>query len=149
VVPLFLAGHLTLWEDAVGLALPAIPYRLADVLTLVAVATGLGLILQRVGSRDARGLSRVSDYLLILLILTPFVTGYLVGHPEANPFPFAPVFLVHILSADLVLLAVPLTKISHCVLMPAMQYVAEIGWHLPKDAGHKVGEELGRGREPI
>jgi nitrate reductase gamma subunit len=149
VVPLFLAGHLALWEDAAGLGLPAIPYRLADVLTLVAVAAGLGLILQRVGSRDARGLSRASDYLLILLIMTPFLTGYLVRNPEANPFPFAPVFLVHILSADLTMLAVPLTKISHCLLMPAMQYVAEVGWHLPPEAGRRVGEELGRARESI
>jgi len=149
VVPLFLAGHIVLWEDAAGLALPAIPNVLADILTWIALGAGLALLLQRIFGRGTGALSRASDYLLILLIMTPFLTGYLVMHPEANPFPFAPVFLIHILSADLTMIAVPLTKVSHCVLMPAMQYVAEVGWHLPRDAGKRVGVELGRDEDPI
>ncbi len=149
VVPVFLAGHLVLWQGRPGTPLPAIPNVVADVLTLTALVAGLALLLQRALDRAVRPLSRVSDHLLILLVMTPFLTGFLVMHPEANPFPFAPVFLIHILSADLIMLAVPLTRISHMLLMPAMPYITEVGWHFPSDAGEKVGVELGRDGGPV
>jgi len=70
-------------------------------------------------------------------------------HPQWNPFSFHAALLVHVISADIVLILVPLTKISHCVLMPLTQVVSEVAWHFPPHAGSKVAAALDKEGEPI
>jgi hypothetical protein len=53
------------------------------------------------------------------------------------------------LSANLLLVLIPLTKLSHMVLLPATQLVTELAWHFPPDAGSKVAVSLGKESEPI
>jgi nitrate reductase gamma subunit len=149
VVPIFLAGHIALWESGTGLSWPAISNGLADILTLAAIATALLLVLQRAVARDSRALSRFNDYALPLLIAVPFVSGFLVMHPTWNPFSFNAVLLVHIMSANILMILIPVTKLSHMVLLPATQLVSELGWHFTPDAGRKVGLDLGKEGQPI
>lgn len=149
VVPVFLAGHVALIRRGTGLSWPAIPNALADVLTLVAVATAVAAVVQRALARDSRYLSRFQDYAIPLVVAVPFVTGFLVMHPAWNPFSFDAVFLAHALSGNLVMILIPLTKLSHVVLMPAAQFVSEASWHFPPDAGSRVAAALGRDRDPV
>ena len=149
VVPIFLAGHIALWKSGTGLSWPAISNGLADVLTIAAVATAVLLVVQRVTARDSRALSRFNDYALPLLIAVPFVSGFLVMHPTWNPFSYDLALLVHIMSANALLILIPLTKLSHMVLLPATQLVSELGWHFPSDAGRKVAVDLGKEGQPI
>lgn len=149
VVPVFLAGHIALIEASVGLSWPALGPAAADALTLVAVATALLLVVQRAGARDSRALSRAQDYVIPLLVALPFASGFLVVHPAWNPFPYHATLLTHLLSADLLLVLVPVTKLSHLVLLPATQVVSEAAWHFPAHAGRLVGAALGREEQPI
>ena len=149
VVPLFLAGHILLWEQATGLSWPAIPNLLADVLTIVAVVTAVALVIERAAARDTRSLSRFGDYAIPLLIAVPFASGFLVMHPGVNPFPFYVTMFVHVMSANLILVLIPITKLSHIVLLPSTQLIAETAWHFPPHAGSEVGALLGKENEPI
>lgn len=149
LVPLFLAGHIVLWARGIGLQWPAIPHGMADVLTVVAIVTGVGLVVQRLAARATRALSRPQDYLLPLLIAVPFASGLLLVHQPMNPFSYSATFLVHILSGNLVLVLIPITKLSHAVLMPSSQVVAEMGWRWPADAGSKVAVALHKEEEPV
>lgn len=149
LVPILLAGHIALWQRGTGWSWPALPNVVADVLTIVAVVSAVALIIERAMARAARGLSRFQDYALPLVIAIPFVSGFLVMHPAWNPFPFDATLLVHVMSANVVLILIPLTKISHCVLLPLAQLVSEVAWHFPPDAGSKVGAALGKESEPI
>ena len=149
LVPIFLAGHIALWARGVGVSWPAIPNSLADVLTIVAVVTAIALVLQRLGARATRSLSRPQDYLLPLLIAVPFATGFLMMHPLDNPFSYSATFLVHILSANLVMILMPITKLSHAVLLPSVQVVSEMGWRWPAEAGSRVAVALGKQGEPV
>ena len=149
LVPIFLAGHIALWERSVGISWPAIPNLLADILTVVAVVTGMLLVLQRAIARDTRSLSRFQDYALPLLVAFPFAWGFLVMHPAWNPFPYELTLLIHVMSANVLLILIPLTKLSHCVLLPGTQMVSEVAWHWPPDAGRKVGIALGKEGEPV
>ena len=45
--------------------------------------------------------------------------------------------------------AVPLTKLSHMVLLPFTQLVSELAWHFPPDAGRRVAVALGKEHEPV
>ncbi len=44
---------------------------------------------------------------------------------------------------------IPLTKLSHMVLIPGVQLVSEVAWHWPPDAGSKLAVTLGKENEPI
>jgi nitrate reductase gamma subunit len=149
LVPLFLAGHITLWREGVGLSWPALPNGVSTTLTWIVIATSIAVVVQRLAARDSRVLSRFQDYALPLFIVVPFLTGFLVMHPAWNPFNRDPVLLVHVLSADLLIFLVPLTKLSHMILMPFTQLVSELAWHFPQDAGRRVGTTLGKENEPI
>ncbi|MFC1679072.1 hypothetical protein ACFL2T_02550 [Elusimicrobiota bacterium] len=149
VLPVFLAGHIALWERGIGLSWPAIPNSAADVLTAVAVLSALLLMLQRLVARDSRALSRAQDYAIPLIVAAPFVTGFFVMHPAWNPFSYETALLAHVYSADLLILLIPVSKLSHMVLLPSTQLVSELAWHFPPDAGSKVAVALGKENEPI
>lgn len=149
IVPIFLAGHIALWARGIGVSWPAIPNSLADGLTIVAVVTAVALVVQCVSAGATRTLSRFQDYALPLAIAVPFATGFLVMHPSINPFSFQAMMLVHVMSANLVFVLIPITKLSHAILIPGTQVVSEVAWHWPADAGSKLAVTLGKEDEPV
>ncbi len=149
VAPLFLAGHIALIRDAVGLAWPALPNAAATALALAAVVAAVALVIERLASRATRSLSGFQEYALPLVVALPLVTGLLVMHPAWNPAPYEPMLLLHAATADLLLVLVPVTKLSHVALFPVTQLATELAWHFAPDAGAKVGLALGREGEPI
>ncbi len=149
IVPIFLAGHIALWFRGVGVSWPAIPNALADVLTIVAVITAVALVVQRLAARSTRALSRFRDYALPLIIALPFVSGFMVMHPTFNPYSYSSILFIHVMSANMLMIFIPLTKLIHVVLLPSVQLVSELGWHWPADAGSKLAFELGKEGEPV
>jgi nitrate reductase gamma subunit len=149
LVPLFLAGHIALWSPVLGFGLPALPNSLATLLTVAAIVTSLALVVERIASRESRFLSRFQDYALPMVVAVPFASGFLVMHPEMNPFSFDATLLVHVLSANVVLILVPITKLSHVILLPTTQLVSELAWHFPPDAGSQVARALKKEGEAI
>ena len=57
--------------------------------------------------------------------------------------------LVHILSANLIFILMPISKLSHVVLMPGSQLFSEAAWHFPADSGRKVAIALHKEEEPV
>jgi nitrate reductase gamma subunit len=149
IVPVFLGGHIALWARGLGLSWPAIPNEVADILAIIAIVTAVALVVQRVSARATRSLSRFQDYVLPLLIAVPFVTGFLVVHPAMNPFSYEAVLFVHVMSANLIFVLMPITKLSHAALMPSVQFVSELGWKWPADSGSRVAVALRKEEEPV
>lgn len=149
VVPLFLAGHIALIRGAVGVSWPALPHGAATWLAVVAVVAAAALVIQRLAVRATRALSGFQEYALPVAVAVPFVTGLMVAHPGWNPLPYDVAQLLHAASADVLLVLIPVTKLSHIALFPVTQLVTELAWHFVPDAGEKVGVALGRGSEPI
>ena len=149
LTPILLAGHIALIRRGTGLGWPAIPNALADILTVAAFLLALVLIVRRALNSDARVLSKFRDYAILVLIAVPFGSGFLVMHPQLNPFPFEAMLLIHVMSANLIMIAIPLSKISHCVLTPISQIVAELAWHWPPNAGSKLAITLGKENDPV
>jgi nitrate reductase gamma subunit len=119
------------------------------VLTIVAIITAVALIIQRASARATRKLSRFQDYAIPLVVAAPFVTGFLVMHPAWNPFSHQASLFVHIMSGNLAFILMPLTKLSHAILLPSVQMVSEVGWHWPADGGSKVAAALHKEGEPV
>lgn len=141
LVPLFLADHIALWEGFLKFDLPQIGYGLADFLTLFSIACLLVLLGFRIFSPRLRSMSRRMDYILLINILIPFVSGYLTRHPSVNPFSWNAVMLIHILSAELLFVLIPFTKLAHIVLF-AFDRISGIHWQLRPGAGDQVAETL-------
>jgi len=149
IVPVLLAGHIALWHRGLGLSWPAIPNGLADILTIVAIVAAVVLVVERAIARDKRAMSRFQDYFLPPLIALPFVAGFMVMHPSWNPFPYQVTLLVHVMSANLLMIMIPTTKLSHAALMAESHLITEAAWHWPPDAGRQVAVALGKEGEPV
>jgi nitrate reductase gamma subunit len=149
VAPIFLGAHILLWDRGLGLAWPSITNAAADVLTLIAIFTGLLLFIQRLSARDSRAISRLQDYLWPLLVVVPFASGFLAMHPDLNPFGYNGTMFVHVMSGNLILLLVPFSKLSHIALFPTTQIVSELGWFLDPQSGQNVSATLKKENEPI
>jgi nitrate reductase gamma subunit len=149
VTPIFLGAHIMLWERGLAISWPALGNVAADYLALLAVITGVALFAQRVGASASRAISRAQDYFLPLLLIAPFITGYLAMHPEINPFGYDGTMFVHVMSGNLIFLLIPFTKMSHVALFPGTQLMSDLGWHLKPGAGQQVAIALGKENEPI
>jgi nitrate reductase gamma subunit len=119
------------------------------VLTVVGIATALVLFVRRVSAQVSRSLSRVQDYLLPLIIVVPFISGFLAMHPAGNPFSSDTTMFVHVMSGNLLFILIPFTKLSHVVLFSTTQLVSEMGWHLAPNSGARVAIALGKEGEPV
>jgi nitrate reductase gamma subunit len=142
VVPIFLAAHILLWERGIGLSWPSIPQDAADFLTITTILSGIGLIIGRVTSRFSRAISRFQDFVLPVLLVLVFLSGYAAGHPALHPFSYQAVLLIHVMSGNAVLILIPFTKLSHAILLPATQMISEAAWHFPAESGLGVAEAL-------
>ena len=112
-VPLFLSAHNVLWEDSIGFSLWSMPDRLADILSVVMIGSGLFLLIRRAIRPEIRILTETRDYTFLLLTMFPFVTGFLALHQWG---PYQILLLLHILSAEILLIVIPLSKLGHMVL---------------------------------
>jgi len=149
ITPVFLGAHIELLRRGLGVSWPAIPNRLADTLTAIAIVTALALIIERASAKDSRHLSRFQDYAIPFVIAIPFASGLLAAHPSINLFSYEATMFIHVMSANLVFILIPITKLSHMVLLPTTQIISEVAWHFPLDVGSKVGAVLGKENEPI
>lgn len=149
LVPVFLAGHVDLWRRGIGFSWPTLPNDVATWLTVAGMAAGIAAVIQRLLIRDSRAINRLQDYALPLFIVLILGSGFLVMHPVWNPLSRDAALLIHVLGGDLLLLLVPLTKLSHMILLPLSQLVSELAWHWPPDAGTRVAVTLGKEHEAI
>jgi nitrate reductase gamma subunit len=119
VLPIWLAGHISLWEESrFGWSWSSLPDKWADWMTLLLFAISIYFILRRALSPDLRIITTFSDYLLIVVTALPFVTGYFLTHGTLDSIKFLGdhMRLLHVLSAELVLILIPFTRLSHSVL---------------------------------
>jgi nitrate reductase gamma subunit len=141
LVPVFLADHIAQWETLFGFNLPQIGYTLADFLTIFTIACLIVLLGFRIFSSRLRSMSKKMDYILLIIILIPFTSGYLAMHPSINPFSWNTVMLIHLLSAELLFVLIPFTKLAHIVLF-VFDRISGIHWQLRPGAGDRVAETL-------
>jgi nitrate reductase gamma subunit len=141
-VPVFLLAHIQLWQSATGASWWSLPKNWADILTLITIACSLALFLGRVLSRTARFLSRKQDYLWPVLLMIPFVTGFICATFGVSPTIYQIVMLAHILSAELIFILIPFTKIAHCVVMPLSQFIITLAWKFPARVDDKITATL-------
>ena len=149
LVPIFLYSHVMLWDKTIHLNWFTLSKNLADFLTVTTIVSGIILLVFRLSSMSSRFLSRKQDYLWPILLIIPFITGFLAANGGLNPIHYRFCMLLHFLSADLIFLLIPFTKIAHCILFPFSQLVSAQGWRFPANYGYDVAKTLEREELPI
>ena len=110
VTPLFLLGHNILLDQALGLSLWSLPEWVTDRLTLVILICAAFLLGRRLFLARVRIITTAYDYLILLIAIAPFLTGYLAYHQW---FDYPTVMTLHILSGEVMLITLPFTKLGH------------------------------------
>ena len=110
LTPLFVLGHNVLLDLAWHVSLPSLPEAVADGLTVVVIAGGVFFLLRRMFLDRVRAISTTYDYLILLIATAPFITGFLAYH---HLFDYDTVVLLHMLSCEIMLMAIPFTKLVH------------------------------------
>lgn len=113
LTPLFLKAHQMILKESFGIYWFSMPDAAADLATIAVLISGLFLLLRRISLPEVRLISKAADYLVWLIAVTPFWTGILAYH-QIGDYSFWLNF--HILSGEIMLIAVPLTKLSHSFL---------------------------------
>jgi nitrate reductase gamma subunit len=113
LTPVFLLGHSVLMRERLGFGLWSLPEGLADVLTILVIVAAIFLVLRRIALPEVRLITTLYDYLLLLIAVAPFVTGYIAAHGTPN---YSFWIIAHVLCGEILLVAVPVTKLSHFVL---------------------------------
>jgi nitrate reductase gamma subunit len=149
IVPIFLFAHIQLWKQAAGIYWPALPYDLAYWLTIGTMVFAICLFIGRLVIKQARDLSRKQDYLWLILLLIPFITGFVCANLNVSPQSYHFFMLVHVLSGELIFILIPFSKIAHCVLGPLSQLISTLAWKFPPDTDEDVCITLNKKGVPV
>jgi nitrate reductase gamma subunit len=149
LAPIFLFAHIQLWRSVLGFGWPALPKMWADILTVLTIVTALSLFIGRVASRTSSHISRKQDYLWPLILMVPFLTGFLCANIGLVPGVYRLSLLIHILTGELIFVLIPFTKIAHCVIMPFSQLVATVAWKFPPNTDEAVSTTLNKKGVPV
>jgi nitrate reductase gamma subunit len=112
VVPLFLMGHNVMLRNGLGIRLPSLPDRLADLLTLVVLGGAVFFLVRRAAVPKVAAISSATDYAVLLITVLPYLTGFLARH---QVLAYPSLLTAHILTGELMLVAIPFTKVGHMV----------------------------------
>jgi nitrate reductase gamma subunit len=113
LTPVFLPAHIMLIDEAFDISYLGLPWMLPDVMAVLVIIGTLFFMARRILKPEVRYVTTVSDYLLLFAVAAPFFTGlWLVYHLPGYDY----VFILHILSGQVMLVIIPFTRLSHIFL---------------------------------
>lgn len=113
--PVFLLSHIILWDESWNISWWSLPDSVADIMCLVVIASCIFFLIRRITSPEVQYVTSVSDYVILALVAAPFITGFLAYHQW---FGYQVFVILHILSGEIVLMAIPFTRLSHMLYSP-------------------------------
>jgi len=113
ITPLFLLPHNLLWYESWNISWWCFPETFADIMTVLVICSCVFFLVRRLVVPEVQLVTHPSDYVLLLIALAPFLTGFLAYHQW---FVYKPMLLVHILTGELLLISIPFTRLTHMFL---------------------------------
>jgi len=110
ITPIFLLSHLILLDESWNISWIALPDSVADVMAAVVIATCLFFLVRRLKSPEVQYVTSPADYWLLAIVAAPFITGFYAYHQGPG---YAIFLILHILSGEIMLIAIPFTRLSH------------------------------------
>jgi nitrate reductase gamma subunit len=115
VAPIFLMAHVMLWEESFGLSWWTLPDAVADWMTVIVVLGAIYFLVRRLTQPEVKFVTSASDFVILAIVVAPFITGFLAYHQW---FSYPLMMSLHVLAGDIMLAAIPFTRLSHMILSP-------------------------------
>jgi nitrate reductase gamma subunit len=115
VAPVFLLSHVVLWDEAFGISWWTLPDAVADVMTVIVILGAVYFLVRRLIQPEVKFVTTGSDFFILAIVAAPFVTGFIAYHQWFN-YPL--MMGLHVLAGDIMLAAIPFTRLSHMLFSP-------------------------------
>ena len=115
LTPIFLLAHVTLFEESWDFSWWTLPEGLAEIMTLIVIAACVFFLVRRLVNPEVQFVTSASDYVLLAIVAAPFITGFLAYFQW---FGYQTMLILHILSGEIMLIAIPFTRLSHMLFAP-------------------------------
>lgn len=116
-MPVFISSHIFFWRQPTQAGLWLISDRIADIMTVIFLASMLFIVIRRAVAPEVRIVTTVGDYLLLALVAAMFLTGYVAYHRwVAFGINYKNILILHILLGELLMILIPFTKLGHMIL---------------------------------
>jgi len=111
VVLILGTAHMLAWKSLLGFGWPTLPLPIVDWLAAVSIVAMIALFINRLVNPVLKLISGPAEWLNLLFVFLPMVTGYIMTHHLW--FPYEVLFSLHMLAVDVLLIWIPLSRISH------------------------------------
>lgn len=115
LAPVFLLAHIVLVEESWGVSWWALPDSIADLMTLMVISACIFFSIRRLTQPEVRYVTSASDFVILAIVAAPFITGI---YCSFNLPGYQIMVIAHILSGEIMLAAIPLTRLIHMVFAP-------------------------------
>ncbi len=105
------AAHVLVWKSLIGFGWFTLPLPIVDWLAAGAIVAMIALFINRLVNPVLKLLTGPAEWLNWLIVFLPMVTGYLMTHHLW--FTYEVLFSLHMLAVDVLLIWIPLSRISH------------------------------------
>ena len=115
VTPIFLLAHVTLVDESWNLSWWTLPDGAAKIMSLIVIAGCVFFLVRRLVSPEVQYVTSASDYIILAIVAAPFITGVIAYYQW---FSYQFFMILHILSGEIMLVAIPFTRLSHMWFAP-------------------------------
>lgn len=109
--PIFLLAHNLLWYESWKIRWWTLPEVFSDIMTVTVIICSVLFLLRRIIFPEVRFVTTASDYVLLAVAAAPFISGFIAHHHLF--FQYKPMLVIHILFGEIMLMAIPFTRLSH------------------------------------
>lgn len=114
-VPIFLLAHIILWDESFNISWWSLPDSVADIMIIIVMACCGYFLWRRLTQPEAKFVTFAGDYVILAIVAAPFITGFMAYHQW---FWYKFWLILHILSGEIMLAAIPFTRLSHMLFFP-------------------------------
>jgi len=113
-VVIFLGNpHMLVWKSLLGFGWFTVPSPIVDWLAAVAIVAMVALAINRLVNPVLKLLTGPAEWANLSIVFLPMITGYMMTHHLW--FRYEVLFSLHMLTVDLLLIWIPVSRISHFI----------------------------------
>ena len=115
LTPIFLLAHVTMIDETWNLSWWSLPESVAEIMTVIVMACCIFFLIRRLVNPEVQYVTSASDYVILAIVAAPFITGFLAYYQWLD---YQIMVILHILSGEILLMAIPFTRLSHMLFAP-------------------------------
>ena len=114
VVLLFFAPHMQFFKQFLGFTWPSLPNTFVLVIGAISLALLIALLARRMVHPVLKTISTADDYMAVLLVIAPLVTGLVsYAHLQLPGLRYEQLLAIHLMSFEALLVWFPFSKLMH------------------------------------